>query len=185
MELKTAETLVESLGKRSGILVPDKGYFIDVLLKSDVSPSSKFYKKLPDNIQEAKESDCYYSLSLDMVLRNRNAERDYKIGFFKRAIDAFASRKGIYSSDILTRRLRRENDIVDLMAACEQDFSLLARFEAHDYSNPNKITFTTRPILVVPGSENHEKVFGWEQQNTLYQKSEEESFKRVRYTETL
>ncbi|MBW2982399.1 hypothetical protein KY343_05955 [Candidatus Woesearchaeota archaeon] len=184
MQLKTAETLVEALGKHPGIITPDKDLFIDLLMQIDVPESSRFYERIPGNKQELTESDCSYSLSLRRVLRNRNSERNYSPGIVKRALDALASWRGIYSSDVLTRRLRQDNEIVDLMQACLEDFSLLAKFETYDYSDPNKLTVTTRPVLVIPGAENDEQVMEWEEANTLYQKGKE-TLKKVKYAKIL
>jgi len=170
------------LKKHPGIITPDRDIFLDVLLRTDVPRSSKFYKKLPDNKQELKEADRVYFLSLRRVLRNRNVESGYKVNGWRKLVDAYASRRCIYSSDILTRRLRQDSEIVDLMEACEQDFSLLGKFEVYDSSNLEKLTVQTTPILVIPGSETAEKVLDWENANTTYQKGKE-SLRKVSLAE--
>ena len=169
MDIKTAELLIDELGKRTYVITPDKEMFVEMLRSVDVPESRRFYEKVPYKKQELNESDRFYYLSLRRILRNRNVTRDYKQGLLKKAIDSVSAWRGLYSSNILARRLRNDKGIVDIIEACPADFSSLAKFQTYDMTNPDDIKITTRPVLVIPyAKEEVKKIIEWEESNTIH-----------------
>ena len=128
MDKNIAEGLVNELGRHSGIVTPERELFLDVLVSTDVPESSRFYEVVPDNQQLVQETGRYHYLSLRRVLRNGNA-RDYQLSQWKKAYEAVASVFGAYSSDVLSRNLRANRDLVEMMAECRETFSLLGKFQ--------------------------------------------------------
>jgi hypothetical protein len=170
MDRKVAETLVSELGRQVRIVTPDNELFLDVLVSADVPESSRFYEVLPDKQQLVQEIGRYHYLSLRRVLRNGNA-RDYQISQWKKAYEAIASAFGAYSSDALSRNLRADGTLVDMMARCEEPFSLLGKFQLYDFDNPDETLFiVTRPVLVIPGAKDMNPIHDWEEANTTYEK---------------
>lgn len=170
MDRKIAERLINELSKHSEIVSPDRKLFLDILISTDIPESSRFYEQLPDKRQLVEETDRYHYLSLRRVLRNRNA-RDYRLSQRKKNYEAVASALGLYSSDVLSRNLRVNKDLVEIMAECQEPFSLLGKFKTYDHGNPDETLFVvTRPILVIPNVENREPIYAWEKANTIYEK---------------
>ncbi len=170
MDRKIAETLVSELGRHEGLVTPDKGLFLDVLISADVPESSRFYEVLPDKQQLVDETGRYHYLSLRRVLRNRNA-RHYQLSQWKKTYEAIVSAFGAYSSDALSRNLRADKTLVEMMARCEEPFSLLGKFQTYDFDNPDETLFIlTRPVLVIPGAKDTKPIYDWEKANTRYEK---------------
>ncbi len=170
MDRKVAEKLVSELGRHGGLVTPDNELFLDVLVSIDVSQSSRFYERLSDKKQLVEETGRYHYLSLRRVLRNRNA-RDYQLSQWKKAYEAIISAFGAYSSDVLSRNLRADATLVEMMARCEEPFSLLGKFQTYDFDNPDETLFiVTRPVLVIPGEKDMKSIHDWEEANTTYEK---------------
>ncbi len=170
MEREIAERLVNELGNHSRIISPDKKLFLDVLVSTDIQESSRFHEVLQDKQQLAEESDSYYSLSLRRILRNSNAKR-YKLSQWKKAYESFISTFSFYSSDSLSRNLRADKGIIEMMAECKEPFSLLGKFKTYDFDNSEETLFVvTRPVLVIPGVRDTNRIYGWEEANTIYEK---------------
>ena len=176
MDRQVAETLVDELSKHAGIANVDGGVFLGVLLAADVPQSSRFYEPLPDEKQLVQESRCYHFLSLSRVLRNGTAG-SYRLSRAKQAYEAMASAIGIYDSDTLSRNLRANGDLVEMMAESEHPFSLLAKLQTYDYYNPEGDLFViTKPVLVIPDASDTAKICAWEDANTTYEQEREALF---------
>ncbi len=170
MDRKIAETLVSELGIHGSLVTPDSELFLNELVSVDVPESSRFYEVLPGKQQLVEENGRYHSLSLRRVLRNRNA-KDYQLSQWKKAYEAIASVFGAYSSDALSRNLRADGTLVEMMAGCDEPFSLLGKFQSYDFDNPDATLFiVTRPVLVIPGAKDMKPIHDWEKANTTYEK---------------
>lgn len=170
MDIKIAESLLSELGRHSGIVTPDRRLFLDILVSTDVPESSRFYEGLPDKQQLVQETGRYHFLSLRRVLRNRNA-RSYQLSQWKKAYESITSVFGAYSSDALSRNLRTNRDLVEMMAECREPFSLLGKFQTYDFDNPDETLYmVTQPVLVIPGAKDTKSICDWETANTIYEK---------------
>ena len=109
MDEEIAQKLLDELGKHRSIVRPNNQLFLDILLSTDVSESSRFHEALPDRSQFVEENGFYYSLSLRRILRNKNAQ-NYQPLLWKKADGSIASALGFYSSDALSRNLRSNKD---------------------------------------------------------------------------
>jgi hypothetical protein len=182
MDKKDAETLIDALAHHSGIPVFDEEKFMNILEKTDVSESSRFYESLPLEQQTIYESDRYHYLSLRRILRNEEA-KDYEYSGWKKGWEGLAKEFGIYSSTVLSRNLRAEPLLVSMMAESEHPFSLLGKLETYDTSKEHLYRIT-KPILVVPDTEDSFKITEWENKNSIYEKEEGvfffRGFKRIK-----
>ncbi|MEK6800765.1 MAG: hypothetical protein AABY05_02430 [Nanoarchaeota archaeon] len=170
MDEEIAKKLLDELGKHRSIVRPNNQLFLDILLSTDVSESSRFHEALPDRQQRVEENGFYYSLSLRRILRNKNAQ-NYQPLLWKKAGGSIASALGFYSSDALSRNLRANKDLVKMMMECQEPFSLLGKFQTYDDENPEGILFAaTRPILIIPDSKDMQQIYDWEEKNTTYEK---------------
>jgi len=170
MNKKFAETLMKDLGRHGNIVTPDNELFLNELVSVDVPESSKFYETLPGKKQLVEEVGCYHSFSLRRVLRNRNA-KNYRSSQWKETYGAIASIFSFYSSDTLSRNLRANEKLIEMMARCNDPFSLLGKFQSYDFDNPEKTLFIiTRPVLVIPGTKDIKLIHDWEEANTTYEK---------------
>ena len=169
MDRQLAEGLVNELRKHSGIVTPDRELFLNMLASTNVVESSRFCEVLPDTQQLVEEPDRYHYLSMRRLLRNENA-RDYQLSQWKRACEAIGSAFGVYSSDVLSRTLRADRGLIEMMATCGEPFSLLGKLQTYDSDNFDNILFViTRPILVVPGVRDMKRVYDWEEANATYE----------------
>ena len=169
MEVKEAEALIFSLEKHPGIVKVNREIFLPVLLDAKLSESSSFHEDLPDTQQLAEGLDRYAYFSLRRVLRNRNAE-NYRLSAWKNTFEAVMSAFGAYSSDVLTRKIRADGEIVDMMARNEHPFSLLAKCKTYDFGNSEgRLFVVTRPVLVIPGVKDIDRILAWEEDNTAYE----------------
>jgi len=170
MDKEIAEILIDELGRHSEMIVPDRELFLEILLKTNVPESSKFYEILHDKQQLLEETNRYHYFSLRRILRNRNA-RDYQLSKWKQTYEAVASALGIYSSDVLSRKLRSDKDLVGIMEESKHPFSLLAKLQTYDFDNPDETLFIiTRPVLIIPDARDTKKILDWEKTNTTYEK---------------
>jgi hypothetical protein len=170
MDKDVAEKLLNELGRHGGIVIPDYQLFLDVLISTDIPECSRFYECLTDKQQLVQETGRYHYLSLRRVIRNVNA-KDYQLSQWKKMYEAVASAFGVYSSDSLSRNLRANSTLVEIMARCEEPFSLLGKFQSYNFDNPDETLFVvTRPVLVIPGLKDLEPIYDWEEKNTTYEK---------------
>ena len=169
MERSLAESLIDELTKHLGIINPDKDLFLNILTSAEVPESSKFYEVLPNKQQLVEERKRYHYLSLRKVLRNRNAKEN-QLSLWKSKYESIASAFGICSSDVLSRNLRVNKDLIEMMDECKEPFSLLGEFQTYNFDNHDETLFIiTRPVLVIPSVENR-KPYNWENANTKYEK---------------
>ena len=170
MDKKVAEKLVDELERQHRAIPIDKGMFIDILMSFPILKSSRFYEELPDKQQLIEESGRYHYFSLRRVLRNKNA-KNYRLSRAKQAYEALASTLGIYSSDVLSRKLRADKELVKMIADNENPYSLLGKFKTYDFDNPDETLFImTKPVLAIPDAKNIAKISDWEEANTIYEK---------------
>lgn len=147
----------------------------EYLARIDVPESSRFGMDLsnsPTVTLENHGENNYHSLKLSKLLRNVNAKNQY-LSAWKSLVEATTSKLGITSSDVLSRKIRREKQFVDAMSANIDPYSLLAILESYDYNNPeNQLFVMTRPILVIPYCKDHVsgQIMQWQKRNTTYSK---------------
>lgn len=179
MDKKIADRLISELGRHSGIVTPDKDLFLKILVYADVPESSRFYEVLPKEQQIVTEFDRCHYLALRRILRNRNAEqylpknrstKDYLLALLKKTGAACESVFGAYSSNAMCRNLRANDTLVEMMASCEEPFSLLGKLTTYDFSNPDRTLIITQPVLVIPGAKDLNAIYDWERANTVYEK---------------
>ncbi len=170
MEREIAERLVDELGKHSGIISPDKKLFLDVLISADIPESSRFYETLQNKQQFVDGTDQCHYLSLRKVLRNNNA-KDCLLSQWKKAYESFISTFSFYSSKSLSRNLRADKGIMEMITECKEPFSLLGKFKTYDYNNHEEELFIiTKPILIIPGVKDMKQIYNWEEANAVYEK---------------
>ena len=167
MDKIIAGKLVNELKNQFRFFTLDEKLFSNLLTSVNVPESSRFYEVLPDNQQTIQASDSDHHFSLRRVLRNKNAN-DYQLFGLKRIYGAITSAFGAYSSDVLTRYLRLNKDVTEMMTNCNEPFSLLGKLETFDSSNPEAVSITTRPILVIPNVKERTIVDNWEKENMTY-----------------
>jgi len=169
LDKKIAEKLIDELEGHSGIIKPERELFLNILVSAEIPDSSKFYENLPEKKQLSEEFNRYHYLSLRRVLRNRNA-RNYRLSEWKKAYEAIASAMRIYSSDSISRNLRANKDVVEMMAECREPYSLLGKFKIYDFNNPDKALFViSRPVLIIPGAKDKGPIYEWENDNTTHE----------------
>ena len=169
MDHRLAENLLDELAKHPEIVRVDRDLFLGVLKVAEIPESSRFHEDLPDKQQLAEGLDRYAYFSLRRVLRNRNAE-NYRLSAWKNTFEAVMSAFGAYSSDVLTRKIRADGEIVDMMARNEHPFSLLAKCKTYDFGNSEgRLFVVTRPVLVIPGVKDIDRILAWEEDNTAYE----------------
>ncbi len=170
MDRQFAERLVRELAKHGAIVVPNNKLFLDELISTDIPESSRFYEALPNKPYRVEEDGRMHYLSLRRVLRNRNA-MDYKLSELKKAYESIGALVGAYSSDALTRNLRANLALLEMMSNCEEPFSLLGKFKTYDFENSKQSVFVvSRPVLIIPGAKDAEPILSWEEANTSYKK---------------
>lgn len=172
MDPAVAERLFEELSTHSGITPPNRKLFLRLLASTSVPESPDFHQTLPNERQLTQESSSYHYLSLRRILKNRNA-RDYQSPQWRRHLDRVASISPfrVYSSDALVRDLGANRKLMEMMAECPEPFSLLGKLKTYDWDNTAEDLFiVTRPVLVIPGVEDREPIYEWEQARTTYEK---------------
>jgi hypothetical protein len=169
MEILAAQKLVDAFGEQFRSATIDRKLFLDVLVEANIPESARFSEELPNNQQTISEADRYHYLSLRRVLRNGNA-RSYQLSGAKKALARILGALGIYSSDVLTRGLRSDPEIVELMNSSTSSFSLLGKFETYDSSNPEALFRKTQPFIIIPGAKNWVPLARREYENTVYEK---------------
>jgi len=178
MDKNIAKLLVEETEKRRIIALNNeqKNKLIALLESTPISDdSSRFHEiitELPDNDVLIEDGgDRYHYIQLRRILRNKNA-KDYQQSGMKRLYERAVSLFGIYDSNVLTRRIRGNKELVDMMVQCSCPFSLLGKLETWDYSNKDEKMFAiTKPIFVIPNAKNTEAISKWESDNTKYESS--------------
>lgn len=171
MDRAIAKYLVEELERR--IQLPqeassdDRGKLIDLLVSTNVQPSTGLYQKVAPNRvfipNYASDQDVH--LLIRGVLRNDLASdpRYKKPKRFKEAVyTAFGNRDHFWIRALIT-----DNELVHMMAEAmdhKQPHSLLARLETFDESGKK---VGVKPLFIVPYASDQSKIFSWEDANTI------------------
>jgi len=180
MELKYAKDLIETLEKHPFISRFDdqnRKFFLDSLITTPIPESTRFYVELPNNPEEAKlvskTDDDYSHLSLRRVLRNGKAP-GYEMSWLKAFWSDLLTQQGLFGSNALTRKLRESDEIVKMMCASRNPYSLLAKYETHSNTNDtNKpLVIKIRPLVIISGATDFGPILDWEQANMIYEKEE-------------
>ncbi|MBS3096111.1 hypothetical protein J4480_01580 [Candidatus Woesearchaeota archaeon] len=169
MERNIAELLVKELEHHPPLtpnnLSAHRRYLIDLLASTDAKPSTRFYEEIkPNGIQiRGNDENQVHVLSIGRILINPQA-KDYELSSIKSLYEAMVSVFGIYDSDSLTRRLRMDKGIVEIMNSSPHEFSLLGKLESYeDFSRK----VMSMPILMIPGVQNLPQIKSWEYQNSI------------------
>ncbi len=168
MDEVLAKRLADELERHPRITPPDTKMFFEVLANASIPDTSRFYEELPENRQVTEELDLFHQFSLRRVLRNDNASL-IRVSGLKKVYETVARAFGIYSSDIMSRKLRENADLVEMMKSADHPFSLLGKFETYDHERPDERYVVTRPVLVIPGADM-DKLLEWESANTTYER---------------
>jgi hypothetical protein len=168
--------------------LPKKKEFLNLLTAATITPSSlKFYDELPelpenDQCLVQQNSSNYSYISLRRVLNNARAE-SYQLSRWKQVWEAFIFRWGIYSSDVLTRKLRVNKYLTQVLINSKHPFSLLCKLKTFEVNHPDERLYVTeRPILVIPDllSDHTIKILSWEIRHTIYKKEVGFLFRHLR-----
>ncbi len=179
MDRDVAEHLLSEFERQFTMVRVDENKFLNVLLNTHVPESTRFYEEVPLNEQQIEESSQYHYLSLRRVLRNRNTE-GYRITPLKQLWEKFTHSRGIYSSNVLSRNLRADKVLAEIMYKNKSPFSLLGKFESYDISGED-LRVITRPVLIIPDVKSREIIDRWEEANKIYEEERGFLFKsRVR-----
>lgn len=163
-----AESLVDEIQRHPGIIAPDREMCIGTLLAANIPSRSRFYEMLPYEKQEIKESDRTHYFSLRRILRNDGA-MDYHNDWVRWAIEkagAAVSWLGMYSSNDMVRRIRQDPELLRMMAESPHPFSLLCRMDTYGHSRPDYNLHARKPVLVIPGAKDIDRIVAWESANT-------------------
>ena len=175
MDKDIAQKLFNELSKHEGIIKPEENIFLRMLENFEIKKSSKFYEDLPLKEQTLNElsQERYSILSLRRIMRNINAEKN-SIKGLKKYWTRICSALKIYSSTDLTRKLRGEGYLINLMEESGKNgnlFSLLGKIEECDWSNQSgKLYRRISPVLIIPGFINNIRTKTWEDKNSVYEK---------------
>ena len=160
----------------------DRKYFFDLLNSIKIKPSRRFYKKIENNVYPLGTSDSNRNsvFSIDLILRNQVAEEykkwGYKANILKRRRVRRVASRGIYDHVVLSRKLRADQKILEMMANATIHgalYSVLGRVETFDESTTK---FERRPLIVIPMADRNvprpeadiSRLVEWETANTQY-----------------
>lgn len=178
MDEEIARNLVLEIDNQKRQKDVDGGFFLNLLIETDVPESLSFHEDLPHDPQTITKFNRYHHFSLRRVLRNRDIRHHTLSSRWGKAYEAIASRFGGYPSDALNRSLRSNEEIVEMMAKSSGPFSLLGKLKTYDFrtreregKEPDNPTYIiTRPVLIIPGVKDSNPVYAWENANKTYEK---------------
>jgi len=145
----------------------------NLLEKTGVSPSRRFAESVEENEYLLDRTIDYQTnvLMLRRVLRNENAAKylreSYKKGPHKNFLEVLTSGLGIYDSDVFTRKLREDPQMLEMMAKAYElghPHSILGKVTTTDRES---VKIETRPIIGILGADIV-KVVEWELANRVY-----------------
>lgn len=176
LSLEDASVLIRSLSHHPLLGNQDLTEARKAITFLKFSETSREYIVFPENSQTIQEStESYHSFSLRRLLKNRALQS--RPSFSKQAYAAVISSFGFYSSNVMTRRAKANEDIAEIIRnACRRGdtYSLLGKLETFesDGEDGKGLIITTRPILIVPHATKQEiqEVSQWEAANSLYEK---------------
>ena len=143
------------------------------LEKTGIKPSRRFAKRVEEREYLLDRTPDYQTnvLMLRRVLRNENATKylreSYKSGPHKNSWGVLASGLGIYDSDVFTRKLMEDPQMLEMMAKAYElghPHSILGKVTTTDRDS---VKIVTRPIIIIP-SADIEKIVEWELANRVY-----------------
>lgn len=184
MDRNLAERLVEELEMHpplsSQVLKreeKDINKLVDALVATEVPPSKRFHEQVhPNNIYiHDAAMELHHFVSIRRILRNDQA-RNYRLSTAKAWYEYAASTLGIHDSDIWTRKLRSNDDLIRMMAQSPLPYSLLGKIETFEDSS-RKVAI--RPIVIIPEAHDSSKIREWEDANTAYGKEDLIGFRRL------
>lgn len=168
MDRNLADKLVGQLERHPKLewwVLTKRVELVEILASTEVPPQSqRFHETIKDNLQILDEdgSDVSAHLSLRRVLRNNRAS-EYRLSYIKYLYESAVASLGIYDSDVITRKLRLDKEIVRMMAESKEPFSLLGRLTI---DNSYKKTQEDGPILLIPDAEYSPRILNFEEANT-------------------
>lgn len=170
MDVRKAERLINSLCVHANWPV-DENSVLESLKKVPDKETSRFHDRIHSPAQLIQEGvQRYHHFSLKRILRNELVKK-YHLSPFKKKAEAIGSFLGVYSSTALSRDIRANSGLIELMDECDCSFSLLGKLRTYAFDNPYEQLFIQEtPVLVIPGSENNPVVRNWERENTVYKK---------------
>ena len=180
MDRNLAERLVAELEKHPPLspnIFPDRNYFINLLSSTDVPPSERFYEEVAKNQKHIPDSatNQNHFLSIRRVLRNSLA-RDYQLSKIKEFYETLISVLGIHDSDVWTRKLRSDDEIVRMMGQSRGQYSLLGKLETFDEFS-RKVA--TRPLIIILDAQDLSKILAWEDAKTDYGKENSLGIRKI------
>lgn len=180
MDRELAIRFFESLEKHQPIITSitwHREEIVDLLTSTNVSPSNRFYQRIRANGYEIPDTsnDSTYIISLRRILRNTLAKEylneGYSPSIVKKFMEEVESFFRIYDSDILTRKLRYDKELLALMAKSNNPFTILGSLEILDsypQGTNQKRKISKQPILLMPDAQDLQKIVEWEVENTRY-----------------
>jgi len=175
MERKNAEILLNCLAGNQYIISPDENIFMEVLTQYTPKNNSVFCEDLSENLQIRNEGNREFHLSLKRVLINKNV-KEYAINKFGKKIEESLLGKNFL--DDVTRNIRTNDKLVELMASCEEEFSILGSFSVLNisYSEKQPFTMMTRPVLLIPCLKDIQLIYDYEEENSSFTKEKHNRF---------
>ena len=150
MNEEKAKELIDSLKKRRDVFPFESKPFLNYLRELLEFPN--FCLTLNIKEQFLEETDRYFGISLTHLLRNH-----------------FEGNKKVRGSGRTLSSLISDREVLKVMDGAGTDFSLMARLNDCDYSNPKgHLYIRTTPLIIIPGNENNEIISRWEHKNTTY-----------------
>ena len=170
MDEEIAKLLFKGLEAHADLFEFDGKQFLNELVLLKIHESLKFSKVLSGKKQSLFGIEGYYEFSLRKVLRNKNA-KDYQLSEWEKVYESIVNSLGAYSSGVLSKNLRSNETLVDLMAQCKEPYSLLGKLQFSDMDYFEDILFRiTSPVLIIPGVKDDIFIYNWEKANTIYEK---------------
>ena len=164
MDRDIAVELVDGLVRHPHAVVRDADELVDFLEAIEVPESSRFYHTLPGNKQPGDGSDRLFELSLRRLYRNEHA-LDQQLLEWKRVLGQSVLGLGVYSSNMMSRLARDDEEIAKMMKESPLPYTLAAKAKATDLDET--LLSTKRTILIIPGADI-EIVRNWEEQHIQY-----------------
>jgi hypothetical protein len=155
--------------------------FIAHLRLSDSVARGCYFRVKDDSVNNFEQmqkinSNSHHSLKLKYLIFNK-VIADYAMS---KALAVLASLANLCPPEILS--IRSTPAIMEIMKASvtpDSIFSLIGEYSLNYYGGDNKTLYVSnRPVLVVPGAENHETICHWESNNKKYYKESNNPFSK-------
>ena len=151
----------------------DWGDVFNLLYKTNVPSSRRFAKKIKEEEYLLDRTHDYLTnkFMLRRVLRNEIAARylrgGYGKGAHKNLWEVLNLGLGIYDSDVFTRKLREDPEMLEMMAKALEighPYSITGKITTYD---KDSLKIQTRPIVAIHGADI-DKIVQWELANRVY-----------------